>query len=64
MARMVIEQIELIVSKQGYKTLKCFNRKREEMVLRDADLLKGVVGENGDVILDDEEFSSLPPLLF
>ena len=39
-------------------------RKNEEMVLRDADLLKGVVGENGDAILDDEESSSLPPLLF
>ena len=34
------------------------------MVLRDADLLEGVVGDNGDAILDDEEFSSLPPLLF
>ena len=34
------------------------------MVLRDADLLEGVVSENGDAILDYEEFSSLPPLIF
>ena len=34
------------------------------MVLRNADLLEGVVGDNGEAILDDKEFSSLPPLLF
>ena len=32
------------------------------MVLSDAELLEGVVGENGDEVLDDEEFSSLPPI--
>ena len=54
---MVIERVESIAAKQGYKSLKFFNRKKEEMRLRDADLLEGV---SGDVI--DENFSSLPDL--
>ena len=33
-------------------------------MLRDSDLIEGVVGENGEAILDDEKFSSLPLLLF
>ena len=62
MTRMVIDRVDLIATKQGYKSLKFFNRKKEEMILTDADLLKEVVGEN--TILDDEDFDSLPPLIF
>ena len=60
MTRMVIERVELIAEKQGYKTLKFFNRKRKEMMLRDADLLAGV-GGNAEAILD-EDYIPLPPI--
>ena len=63
MMHMVIDRGERIASKQGYNYFKFFNRKNKELVLRDTDLLEGVVGENGEAILDDEECSSLPPLL-
>ena len=69
MTRMVIERVELLAEKQGYKTLKFFNRKRKEMMLQDTELLAGVgVGEhtildegyapfplleNGDGVVDD-----------
>ena len=62
MTRMVIDRVDLISTKQGYKSLKVFNRKKEEMILTDADLLEGVVSENK--ILDDEDFDPLPPLIF
>ena len=63
MKRMVIERVKLIVAKQGYKLLKFFNRKKEEMLSTPADMTEGVVrGDNA--ILYDEEFSQLPPLIF
>ena len=62
MTRMAIERVELIATRQGFKTLKFFNRKKEEMILTDADLIEGV-GGGGETILEDEEQSHLPPLV-
>ena len=42
MTRLVIERVETLARRQGFKTLKFFNRKRQEMRLVDADLLEGV----------------------
>ena len=42
MMRMVIDRVEELARRQGFKTLKYFNRKREEMILTPADLLAGV----------------------
>ena len=61
MTRMAIERVELIATRQGFKTLKFFNRKKEEMILTDADLLEGV-GRGGETFLENEE-SHLPPLV-
>lgn len=60
MKRMVIEGVELLAEKQGYKTLKFFNRKRKEMMLRDADLL-AAVSSNEQKFLD-EDYAPLPPI--
>ena len=63
MTRMGIERMELIVTKKCYKSLKFFNRKQEDTMLTPSDILEGVVGDE-NAILDDEEFSPLPPLIF
>ena len=39
MTRLVIERVETLARRQGYKSLKFFNRKHEEMELLDADLV-------------------------
>lgn len=44
MARLVIERVETLAKRQSHKTLKSLNGKHEEMILTDADLLKGVGG--------------------
>ena len=60
MTRMVIERVELIAARQGYRSLKFFNRKKQEMVLRDADLLAGVDG--APMVLEDGDDEYVPPL--
>ena len=58
MPRMVIARVEELYKTQGYKSLKLFNRKKEEMALRDIDLLMDL--ENVDTqISDDPGFLSL-----
>ena len=44
MAHLVIEPVEAIAYKEGYMSLKFFNRKREIMLLESADLIAGVGG--------------------
>ena len=61
MTRMVVDRVEEMAEKQGYKTLKFFNRKRQEMMLKDVDLLTGVGGEE-QTILDDDNYAPLPPI--
>ena len=38
MTKIVIESVELIVERHGYKSLKCFKMREQEMVLKDADI--------------------------
>ena len=60
MTHLVVERVEELAARQGYKSLKFFNRKREEMILRNADLLEGV-GVSSEP-LEDEDYQELPPI--
>ena len=60
MTRLVIRRVEEMAAKQGYKSLKFFNRKRQEMILSDIDLLEGVGGFTEHVIQDSETETNLP----
>ena len=42
MTRMVIDRVEELAIKQGYKSLRFYNQKKQPMVLKNADLLAGV----------------------
>ena len=44
MTRLVVDRVEEIAIKQGYQTLKFYNRKWEKVILENADLLAGVGG--------------------
>ena len=59
MTRMVIDRVELLATRQGYKTLKFFNRKKNELMLSNADLLKGV---DGNVFVNEEDIGVELPL--
>ena len=59
MPRMVIDCVELLTTRQGYKTLKFFNRKKNELMLSNADLLKGV---DGNVFINEENVGVDLPL--
>ena len=50
MTRMVVNRVELLATGQGYKSLKFFNRKRQEMILENSELLVGVGGQVSQVI--------------
>ena len=60
MTRMVVDRVEQLATQQGYKTLKFFNRKKEELFLEDIDLLAGLqeVREN---IINESNLKDLPP---
>ena len=59
MTQLVIDRVEELAVKQGYRTLKFFNRKNQELVLRDVDLLENEVTSN-ETISDDPGFLNLP----
>ena len=42
---MVVKRVEELAEKQGFKSLKFFNRKKQEILFHDADLLAGVTEE-------------------
>ena len=42
MTRLVVSQVEQLATQQGYKTLKFFNQKKEELFLEDINLLAGL----------------------
>ena len=44
MTQMVIDRVELLASQKGYKSLKFLNRKKQEFLLANADLLEEMVG--------------------
>ena len=44
MTRLVIKQVEDLAAKQGITSLKFYNRKRQPVILENADLLAGVGG--------------------
>lgn len=54
----VIERVESIAKEEGFKSLKFFNRKKEEIILPDADLLAGVdwLNTNGPLALENDEY--------
>ena len=63
MTRLVIKRVKTLAKRQGYKSLKFFNQKHEEMTLTNADLLKGVGGpHNKNLLEEDEEYVNLPPI--
>ena len=55
---MVISEVEELATQQGYKTLKFFNRKKEEMILEDIDLLTGLQEIRNHVV--DGEYLDVP----
>ena len=60
MTKMVIRRVEEMAAAQGYKTLKFFNRKKQEMILSDIDLLEGVGGFSEHIIQDRATEVNLP----
>ena len=54
MTRLVINRVEQLAAQQGYKTLKFFNRKKEEMFLEDIDLLSGLQEVREHVLEEDD----------
>ena len=61
MKRMVIDRDELLATRQGYTSLKFFNRKKSELMLSAADLLKGV-GEGENIFVDEQNLGGELPL--
>ena len=59
MTQLVINHVKELAVKQGYCTLKFFNRKKQELVLWDVDLLETKVTSKEN-ISDDPGFSNLP----
>ena len=59
MTRVVIDRVEELARKEGFKSLKFLNRKREEVFLENADLLPGVAGVVN--VMEDENFSGNLP---
>ena len=54
MTRLVISRVEQLAAQQDYRTLKFFNRKKEEMILEDIDLLAGLQEVRDHVVNEDE----------
>ena len=50
MTQMVVDRVELLATRQGYKMFKFFNRKWQAMILENAYLLEVVWGPGGQVI--------------
>ena len=63
MTQMVVDRVELMAKNQGYKCLKFFNRKWEEIVLHPADLIAEVDGDvevSANENTNFENFGDLP----
>ena len=54
MTRLVIARVEELAASQGYKTLKFFNRKKQEVILQDIDLILEGEGSNQLYLRGDE----------
>lgn len=55
MTNTVIRRVEELAARQGHKTLKFFNRKKEEIIFPDADLTAGVNWREDDEEYEDDE---------
>ena len=55
MTRMVIERVEQLATQQGYRSLKFFNRNRQEMILDNIDLLTGLERVSADHVVEGDE---------
>ena len=53
MTRFVVKRVEEMARKQGLKSMKFFDRKRNQIILNPIDLLKGV--QDGDEQHEDEQ---------
>ena len=63
MTQMVVDRVKLMGKQQGYKCLKFFNRKKEEILLHPADLLAEVGGDvevSANENTNFETFGNLP----
>ena len=59
MTELVLKAVENFAALQGFRSLKFFNRKKEELLFLDSDLITGVDGEaNSEDSDDDDELSS------
>ena len=56
MTRLAIARVEELAASQGYKTLKFFNRKKQEVILPDIDWILEGEGSN-ELILDGENLN-------
>ena len=62
MTRLVIKQVEAVAEKQGYKSVKFLNRKKEALILEPIDTLNGVMGRTSEVegIIENADGDYLP----
>ena len=56
MTRMVIEQFELLAPCQGMQSLMFLNRKKQDMIFQNIDMLAGVDGNNVSAIVEEGNF--------
>ena len=64
MTKLVIQRVEQMARNQGYRTLKFFNRKRQEMLFDPIDTLEGVGGRlpAKNELIDEADENYIPPL--